>query len=412
MSFPRHNERKIVMNPINQPLVSVIVPIYKIERYIGLCIESLLNQTYRNIEIVLVNDGSPDRCPEICSIYAKKDARIKLIHKENGGLVSARQAGLEASTGSLICNVDGDDWVDSEFVEHLVCAQLDTDADAVIAGQTRHFFQNKVKLTNRIPCGVYEGDALKSVKENMMSCGEFYNTGIFTYVWNKLFKREAIYQHQMNVDRRLSQGEDAACVYPALEATSKICIIDDCSYHYRQREDSMLKSQKPFAQEAPYIRLLYEYLCNHLPASYQKQIDDYALHIFTVRSGGILPIDGAAYPYAEPFAGKKIVLCSAGTFGQQLCGKLASFDCEIVAWVDDDYWACRRCCLDVDPLEAVQDAEYDFAVVAALGPDTGRHLVARLKELGVQEEKILTITQDPKERKSALEQYLAQADAL
>ncbi len=202
------------MNPITNenPLVSVIVPIYKIERYIGLCIESLLNQTYKNVEIVLVNDGSPDRCPEICRIYAAKDTHIKLINKENGGLVSARQAGLETSTGSLICNVDGDDWVDPEFIENLVMAQLETDADAVIAGQTRHFFQSRVRLTNRMPCGLYEGEALKKLKASMMSCGDFYSTGIFTYVWNKLFKREILYPHQMKVDRRLSQGEDAACV--------------------------------------------------------------------------------------------------------------------------------------------------------------------------------------------------------
>ncbi|MCH1940975.1 glycosyltransferase family 2 protein [Holdemania massiliensis] len=394
------------------PLVSVIVPIYKIERYLGLCIESLLNQTYQNIEIVLVNDGSPDRCPEICNIYAKKDERIILINKKNGGLVSARQAGLEMSTGSLICNVDGDDWVDSEFVENLVKVQLETNADAVIAGQTRHFFQNKVKLINHISCGVYEGDELKLLKETMLSCGDFYTIGIFTYVWNKLFKREIIYKHQMNVDTRLSQGEDAACVYPALESCSKICVIDDCSYHYRQREDSMLKSQKPFAQESSYIKLLYEYLCDHLPASYKKQIDDYALHIFTVRSGGILPIEGVEYPYAGTFIGKKIVLCCAGTFGQQLYGKLQNQECEVVAWVDDDYWACRRCCLDVDPLEVVQNVEFDYIVVAALEPYTSKQLTERLKSLGISERKILTITQNEEIRAKALKHYLAHADAL
>ena len=92
-------------------LISVIVPIYRIDRYVGLCIESLINQTYKNLEIILVDDGSPDRCPEICDLYAKKDSRIKVIHKENGGLVSARKAGIMTATGKYVGYVDGDDWV-------------------------------------------------------------------------------------------------------------------------------------------------------------------------------------------------------------------------------------------------------------------------------------------------------------
>ena len=102
-----------------EPLISVLVPIYKIDRYLGICIESLLNQTYKNLEIILVDDGSPDRCPEICDLYASKDERIKVIHKSNGGLVSARKAGLMAAKGEYIGYVDGDDWVGPGFYHSL-----------------------------------------------------------------------------------------------------------------------------------------------------------------------------------------------------------------------------------------------------------------------------------------------------
>ena len=107
---------------MDQPLVSIIVPIYMIDRYLGICVESLLNQTYQNLEIILVDDGSKDRCPEICDLYASKDSRIKVVHKENGGLVSARKAGLEVSTGGLITYVDGDDWVGPDYIEKQVAA--------------------------------------------------------------------------------------------------------------------------------------------------------------------------------------------------------------------------------------------------------------------------------------------------
>lgn len=125
------------------PLVSVIILIYMIERYIGLCIESLLNQDYENLEIILVDDGAQDRCPVICDLYAEKDCRISVIHKQNGGLVSARKAGIEASSGEYIANVDGDDWVDSGFISSLVEALLISGADAAVAGQERVFLERQ-----------------------------------------------------------------------------------------------------------------------------------------------------------------------------------------------------------------------------------------------------------------------------
>ncbi len=104
---------------MNQPLISVIVPIYGIERYVGHCIESLMQQTYQNLEIILVDDGSPDRCPQICDLYASKDKRIKVIHKENGGIVTARKAGVQIAQGEYIGFVDGDDWVGSGYFQSM-----------------------------------------------------------------------------------------------------------------------------------------------------------------------------------------------------------------------------------------------------------------------------------------------------
>ena len=125
---------------MEKPLISVIVPIYMIDRYIGICIESILNQTYQNLEIILVDDGGRDRCPEICDLYARKDNRIKVIHKSNSGLVSARKAGLQHSNGFYISYVDGDDWIGPGYIEGLYTAATTSDADMVCAGQTRDLF--------------------------------------------------------------------------------------------------------------------------------------------------------------------------------------------------------------------------------------------------------------------------------
>ena len=121
-------------------LISVVVPIYMIDRYLGICVESLLNQTYRNLEIILVEDGSKDRCSEICDLYAQKDSRIKVIHKENGGLVSARKAGVLAATGRYIGFVDGDDWVGVGFYQSLYNAIIQNDCDVAIGGFCRDLF--------------------------------------------------------------------------------------------------------------------------------------------------------------------------------------------------------------------------------------------------------------------------------
>ena len=124
----------------NYPLVSVVVPIFGIDRYLGICIESILDQTYKNLEIILVDDGSKDRCSEICDLYARKDSRIKVIHKANGGLVSARKAGLETATGEYVGYVDGDDWIDPNFYASMAETILEYDSDIVVAGMSRDLF--------------------------------------------------------------------------------------------------------------------------------------------------------------------------------------------------------------------------------------------------------------------------------
>ena len=111
------------------PLISVIVPVYKAEKYLDKCVQSIVNQTYKNLEIILVDDGSPDNCPEMCDEWAKKDSRIKVIHKENGGVSSARNAGLDNSFGDYIGFVDSDDFIENDFYECLYDNLVENGAD-------------------------------------------------------------------------------------------------------------------------------------------------------------------------------------------------------------------------------------------------------------------------------------------
>lgn len=120
-------------------MLSIIVPIYKIEDYLPQCIESILAQNYFEFELILVDDGSPDGCPGICDDYTKRDSRIKVLHKANGGLVSARKAGLQIAQGEYIGYVDGDDWIESDFYERLMEKAEENNADIVASGFIKKF---------------------------------------------------------------------------------------------------------------------------------------------------------------------------------------------------------------------------------------------------------------------------------
>lgn len=398
---------------MKMPLISVIVPVYQIDRYIGVCIESLINQTYRNLEIILVDDGSKDRGAELCDLYAKKDNRIRVVHKENGGLVSARKAGLEISNGEFIGYVDGDDWVEPGFYEELVNTIIEYDSDIAIAGMSRDLFSVSSKIPSKIPAGNYEGERLNKLKKNMMVYGRFSRIGITTYVWNKLYKRSMLLKYQMDVDNAISIGEDAAVTYPYLMACEKISIIDNYDYHYRQREDSMLKKITAYTQEVIGLKKLYEYLLNIAKKysesfNYVSQIRDFVLGICIMRSGGVLKeIRNEYSPYDGEFYNSAIVVYSAGTFGQQLMRRIEENNyCNVVGWVDVDYKEYRRCCLDVDPIEKIDFMKFDYILVATVDGVMADQIKEKLIWRGVSERKILTVKCPEDRRMYLLEKYL------
>ncbi len=393
-----------------KPLISVIVPIYMIDKYVGICIESIINQTYRNLEIILVDDGSKDRCAEICDLYQTKDKRIKVIHKTNGGLVSARKAGLQHSSGEYITYVDGDDWIGSGFIDGLYTAAITTNADMVCAGFSRELFSKSATFLNALPSGIYEGKSLNDLWKKMISYDSFYKPGISTYVWNKLFKRDILISVQPLVDNRISIGEDGAVTYPALLNCTKVAVIDNVAYHYRQREDSMLKQSSGYSTEAQKLYYLYEYLINWAE-KYQKELNlknqviDYVLSIALMRSGSRLPHNNYS-AFSEDYYDKNIVIYSAGTFGQQLVNRIKETKyCNIVAWLDDDYWEYRRCCLNVDPVEIITALNYDYILIAAVDSQLVDRIKRRLYDLGISKNKILSLV-TPKNKEEVLKQFL------
>lgn len=220
--------------------ISVIVPIYNIKKYLDECITSICKQSIKELEIILVDDGSTDGSDKVCDKYAQKDSRVRVIHKPNGGLVSARKAGLSIARGTYVGYVDGDDFVESDMYEKMYQMIEKENADILAVGYQRDFNGELNTVTNEIPSGVYQGNQLDQIYSNMLFSGGYFTSGIIPSVWSKLFKRELLEENQMGVDDAIRMGEDAACTYPAFLGAQKIVIDNsNCSYHYRYVANSM-----------------------------------------------------------------------------------------------------------------------------------------------------------------------------
>ncbi len=211
-------------------LISVIVPVYKVEAYLDECIESIINQTYSNLEIILVDDGSPDNCPEMCDEWSKKDNRIKVIHKANGGLSDARNAGMRIATGEFLTFLDSDDWIDEQYYEVLIDEMVKNDCDIVSGGFTMVFSRDSQKQITKD-----KNTVVLNTTEAMVSLID--ETIIKQVVWNK------IYKHSLVGDILFEVGkchEDVFWSYQAIGKAQKIAVVDYDGLYYYQRPDSIM----------------------------------------------------------------------------------------------------------------------------------------------------------------------------
>lgn len=235
------------------PLFSVIVPIFGVEKYLPQCINSILRQTFQDFELILVDDGSKDSCPKICDDFAKNDSRIQVIHKENGGLVTARQAGVELAKGKYIACIDGDDWISSDYLSLFAEAINDTGADVVCSGAVWWWNNtNKKNVIFPLTSGLY--DKARIEKEIFPWLIEDKNGRYFpNSLWAKVFALKIYKQQQQLVNTFVQIGEDSACVKPCIYYANKLMVLSDCNYYYRQIQSSMTKKKKVFGWNGPEI---------------------------------------------------------------------------------------------------------------------------------------------------------------
>ena len=232
-------------------MVSIIVPVYKVEKYLERCVESLRSQTLRDIEIILVNDGSPDRCPELCEELARQDSRIRVVHKKNGGLSSARNAGLRVASGAYVGFVDSDDTVDLDMFEKLHKAIVREKVDFVMSDYVRVPEEGESYLkTLDIRPGRYNKDDLRREIFPQLIMGENVDYGPLLSVWHCLYRTDFLRSNGFYFDEEVRWSEDN--IFSAIvgyHADSFFYMKGEGLYHYHQNPGTITTSYRPGAWE-------------------------------------------------------------------------------------------------------------------------------------------------------------------
>lgn len=387
-------------------LISVIVPIYRVEKYVNQCIWSIRNQTYKNMEIILVDDGSDDGCPQICEQHARQDRRIKVIHKKNGGIDSARKAGMLAATGKYVGYVDGDDWIEPDMYEKLLAYAKEYDVDVVESG-----IIDSGEKTQRIRLpylgeGCFKAETFEEkIMPRLLYAGIFYESGIFMYLCTKIFKKEKIEKYQMTEGKANRILDDAMVGMPCVAQTKSLYITNDCFYHYRIRTDS---SKSQAYEEETVIADLFECYPDFLFKFKGTGLDDTQLYYFVMywllyKAPGVFD-HNCGNNFLIPFGGvgreKKIILYGAGAAGIHLERYIRSVaGSNIVGWTDRNYKDLQKTLNVVAPQKAFS-LEYDYILISILKGKAAREVKMDLIDKGVPENKILWLEQkyldDPK----------------
>lgn len=262
-------------------MISIIVPIYKVEKFIRECVDSIIAQSYKDIEIILVDDGSPDNCPAICDDYANADSRVKVVHKKNGGLMSARQAGLRAATGEYVGFVDGDDSIEPDMYEKFADAIERYKPDMAMCEFYYDYPDGPKKSSQNLTKPYFTKAALEAeIYPSMLFKNTYYQFGVNPCCWSKVFKKELLEKVLYDVTPKVKIGEDAAFSYPCLLEANSLAYVDKCLYHYRVNPESMTKKYDENFENI--ILIPYEILkesFSHYKYDFSNQINYYLLYL-------------------------------------------------------------------------------------------------------------------------------------
>lgn len=373
--------------------ISVIVPVYNTKQYLPACLDSILNQTYRDMELIIVDDGSTDGSLEICMSYRAADARVRVVQQNHGGLVAARKRGVREAQGDYCIFADSDDWVSEKLLETIVPMTENGSVDIVNYNITSVCGNRTTDWMYTIPDGIYEQRQLADIYPRMMFDFAHGCPGIIQSLCTKLMRKSILQAAIETVDNRITLGEDAATVYQAMLTAGKIAVTSQCLYYYRDRDDSMsvAKDMNIFLKISYFQQYMSKIFANY-QKEYQleRQLRAYLLYFaekgmrdnfsLTWKKTYRIPLS------ALKRCGRRIVLYGAGNVGTSYYRQLsAAGDIEVAAWVDrkakPELPGCR-----IQSVDALAGVTFDTVLIAVLNRDTAEEIKADLSKFASGEQ--------------------------
>ncbi len=361
-----------------QELITVNVPVYNVEPYLGRCVKSILNQTYPHLQVILVDDGSTDSSGDICDSFARKDSRVQVIHKMNGGLVSARKAGLAKAEGTYVGFVDGDDYIEPNMYEELHAYLLETNSDFVQGGYIAElesasnimYLPEKEQIFDHF-------DKCQVISDYLLQRNEGCHGFTMESLCAKLYKRQLITKCYEKVPDEIIFGEDALSVCHCLFESNRFAIKKSAYYHYVIRNDSLSCRNRDavvFTRIGDYHRCLrdvfqqYGYF-DQLREKQEEYIIKFILEYLVPmgKAQGVVHIPSYYYPNAKELLGKRIVIYGAGYVGQDYYVQLSKHtDFKIVALADTYPEKChlKHIETEVRGLNDLSALEFDIVLIA------------------------------------------------
>ena len=377
----------------DEPLLSVIVPIYNVEPYIRRCLDSIINQSYTNLEIICVDDGSLDRSGEIADEYAILDSRIVVLHKNNGGLVSARKAGAQIAKGTYIANIDSDDWIEPDMFKETISFALQHKADVVTTQEIRDYGDYSIKIVPVIDEGVYVGKKIIELKEKLIDLDFFFKYNISGHICDKIFTAQKYKEIQRLVPNEISKGEDTVVAFPLLFEASTIYVSNRHYYHYCLRADSIMgkassNMDNAFSCYESYVRDVFNKFGHEVKtASAQAELLILYNNLFENIDRIVFydKVKNVLFPYGTVKTDGKVAIYGSGKYGVRLYNHLKG-----TGWFNNLEW------YDTEGKNGAKRIdenikEFDTIIIGAILVDTVVAIKEELHRYGVEENRIISL---------------------
>lgn len=379
--------------------IGIVVTVFNQEQFIGQCLESILEQTYKDIEVVVVDDGSTDSSGMLCDRFAARDCRVTVIHQLNQGTMAARLNGIKNVSADYVTFVDGDDWIDQKAYEKAAALDLFGSVDLISYGIIRYHAEGQIHYERgSFAEGIYDSRKI----ECQIIPGLFWDIKKNTYgldpsLCTKIFRKTKLEKYLRDTEKlKVHYGEDIAVLYPLFLECSSIAIINQCYYYHRIRKNNIVA---PYIRDDMYFGKLYDlykYLAEFFHRSryadqLMRQLDYF--YMYSVRLGKLKYRDLAfdelyIFPFDKIRKGSSIVLYGAGQVGQTLYNQLQKLEyCNIAGWVDQDYFIYDNDL--IKEIGQIKSMVYDYVLIAISSADICMKVRENLVRMGVEPSRIV-----------------------